>query len=331
MADHVQAGHERRRAAQRDLVRHWHRAGALREGLGPAEAGDVLWALTSPELYLLHVRGSGWSPARYERWLDRTPSPDRCWGLDSPVAGGSTMPVMERPEPDLLVIGRFARLVGLSVGALRHYDELGLLRPAWVDPDAGYRSYRRDQLAAARTIVRLRGLEVPLDTIRAWLATDDAAARQRLIADHRTRIEARTIRLQRVLHILGQPLAASPTRPGGHAREYRHPARPDDRPRRRHAPRARQGSLQPRLDTPRDRGPQPRADRHDDPRGARRAAGTGPGPRGMGRPRRPAASGNARASTPSWGAASLPCGMPVAASPSTKRPQAGRLGRRRCL
>ena len=121
------------------------------------------------------------------------------------------MAVMERPEPDLLVIGRFARLVGLSVGALRHYDELGLLRPARVDPESGYRSYRRDQLEAARTIVRLRGLEVPLDTIRAWLATDDPAARQRLLADHRARIEARTIRLQRVLHILGQPSAASPS------------------------------------------------------------------------------------------------------------------------
>ena len=120
------------------------------------------------------------------------------------------MALMERSEPDLLVIGRFARLVGLTVGALRHYDELGLLRPAWVDPDTGYRSYRRDQLEAARMIVRLRGLEVPLDTIRAWLATDDASVRQRLLADHRARIEARTIRLQRVLHVLGQPLAVSP-------------------------------------------------------------------------------------------------------------------------
>ncbi len=70
-------------------------------------------------------------------------------------------------DADLLVIGRFARLAGLSVGALRHYDELDLLRPAWVDPETGYRSYRRDQLETARTIVRLRDLEVPLETIRA--------------------------------------------------------------------------------------------------------------------------------------------------------------------
>ena len=64
---------------------------------------------------------------------------------------------------DLLTIGRFARLTGLSVGALRHYDELDLLRPARTDPFTSYRLYRRDQLETARTIVRLRDLEVPLD------------------------------------------------------------------------------------------------------------------------------------------------------------------------
>lgn len=69
VAQHVRTGHDRRRAAQRDVIRHWQRVGALREGVGPAEAGDVLWALTGPELYLLHVGGSGWSPTRYERWL----------------------------------------------------------------------------------------------------------------------------------------------------------------------------------------------------------------------------------------------------------------------
>ena len=116
---------------------------------------------------------------------------------------------MELPDADLLVIGRFARLAGLSVGALRHYDDLDLLRPAWVDPDTGYRSYRRDQLETARTIVRLRDLEVPLDGIRAYLGTDDPAERRRLLTEHRKHIEARTFRLQYVLHAVGR-LAADP-------------------------------------------------------------------------------------------------------------------------
>jgi len=116
---------------------------------------------------------------------------------------------MELPDPDLLVIGRFARLVGLSVGALRHYDDLDILRPAWVDPETGYRSYRRDQLETARTIVRLRDLELPLETIRAYIGTDDPAARRRLLKEHRSRVEARTFRLQYVLHVVGR-LAAEP-------------------------------------------------------------------------------------------------------------------------
>ena len=112
---------------------------------------------------------------------------------------------------DLLPIGRFARLCGLSVGALRHYDELDLLRPARTDPFTNYRLYRRDQLQTARTIVRLRDLEVPLETIRDLLATDDPADRRRLLREHRTRIEARTFRLQRVLHILGQLSSEDPS------------------------------------------------------------------------------------------------------------------------
>ena len=110
----------------------------------------------------------------------------------------------------MLPIGRFARLSGLSVGALRHYDELDLFRPARTDPFTNYRLYRRNQLTAARTIVRLRDLEVPLETIRELLATDDPAERRRLLREHRTRIEARTVRLQRVLHILGQLSSEDP-------------------------------------------------------------------------------------------------------------------------
>lgn len=120
---------------------------------------------------------------------------------------------------ELLPIGRFARLAGLSVGALRHYDELDLLRPAEVDRSTGYRRYRRDQLATARTIARLRELELPLDEIRRILALDDPAGQRARIAAHRRRIEARTVRLQRVLHQLHhlterrEPLVSQPPGP----------------------------------------------------------------------------------------------------------------------
>jgi DNA-binding transcriptional MerR regulator len=120
-------------------------------------------------------------------------------------------------EDDLLSIGRFARLAGLSVGALRHYDELDLLRPADIDRFTGYRRYRRAQLETARTIARLRDLELPLDEIREVLAMDDPASQRRRLATHRARIEARTNRLTRLLHVVGRmtdgkdPIMTNPT------------------------------------------------------------------------------------------------------------------------
>jgi DNA-binding transcriptional MerR regulator len=107
-------------------------------------------------------------------------------------------------DDDLLSIGRFARLAGLSVGALRHYDELDLLRPADIDRFTGYRRYRRAQLETARTIARLRDLELPLDEIQEVLAMDDPAEQRRRLAGHRARIAARTDRLTRLLHVVGR-------------------------------------------------------------------------------------------------------------------------------
>jgi DNA-binding transcriptional MerR regulator len=111
---------------------------------------------------------------------------------------------MAAVDDDLLSIGRFARLTGLSVGALRHYDELDLLRPADIDEFTGYRRYRRAQLESARTIARLRDLEVPLDEIREVLAMDDPAQQRRRLAVHRARIAARSDRLTRLLHVVGR-------------------------------------------------------------------------------------------------------------------------------
>jgi DNA-binding transcriptional MerR regulator len=73
-----------------------------------------------------------------------------------------------------------------------------------VDRDTSYRRYRRDQIAAARTVARLRDLEMSLDEIRDVLATDEEAERRQLLEAHRRRVEARTYRLQYVLHVTGQ-------------------------------------------------------------------------------------------------------------------------------
>ena len=103
-----------------------------------------------------------------------------------------------------LAIGAFAKNSGLTIGALRHYDELGLLRPARVDPQSGYRYYAPDQVTVARTIARLRSFEVPLDQIREVLADRNGAAVRKALDRHRAALEARSWQLQRTMHRLQQ-------------------------------------------------------------------------------------------------------------------------------
>lgn len=72
---------------------------------------------------------------------------------------------MDASEEPSLSIGQFSQRSGLSYKALRIYDRSGLLPPAQVDPDTGYRRYRAEQLARARQISLLRQLDIPLATI----------------------------------------------------------------------------------------------------------------------------------------------------------------------
>ncbi|WP_062383075.1 MerR family transcriptional regulator [Demequina iriomotensis] len=70
---------------------------------------------------------------------------------------------------ELLSIGAFAALSRLSVKALRHYDEQGLLAPVRVDPVTSYRWYSPDQVRRAALIGTMRRMDVPLPVIRAVL------------------------------------------------------------------------------------------------------------------------------------------------------------------
>jgi DNA-binding transcriptional MerR regulator len=99
---------------------------------------------------------------------------------------------------ELLSIGRFAQLTGLTAKALRHYDELGLLRPAQVDDFTGYRWYSPDQAHDAVAIRRLRGFELPLDEIAEVLGGGDGVLRERL-AVQRARLEGRAVVTDRMI------------------------------------------------------------------------------------------------------------------------------------
>jgi DNA-binding transcriptional MerR regulator len=75
----------------------------------------------------------------------------------------------------MFTIGAFAEHGRVSVRMLRHYDAIGLLRPAHVDPASGYRYYRAEQLTQLNRIVALKELGFGLQQVRAILHEDVSA------------------------------------------------------------------------------------------------------------------------------------------------------------
>ena len=116
-------------------------------------------------------------------------------------------------DDELLTIGLFAVLSGLSVNALRHYDELGLLAPAQVDPATGYRRYHRRQIGRARMICALRRVDMPIEAVQqALLAPGDAAVRE-LLTRHRNRLASRARAVNRLIHVVDHYIAEGVTMP----------------------------------------------------------------------------------------------------------------------
>ena len=76
-------------------------------------------------------------------------------------------------EPRTLTVGAVARLAGVTVRSLHHYDEVGLLRPSGRS-EAGYRRYTDADIERLQRILFYRELEFGLDEIRAALVDPDA-------------------------------------------------------------------------------------------------------------------------------------------------------------
>ncbi len=100
-------------------------------------------------------------------------------------------------------IGQFAQVAKVSVRTLRHYDEVGLLRPAAVDESSGYRSYSASQLPLLNRILVLKDLGFTLAEItrliEAGVSTDELVGMLRLRqAEAERAAEDERLRLARV-------------------------------------------------------------------------------------------------------------------------------------
>ena len=109
----------------------------------------------------------------------------------------------------MLKIGEFSKLAQVSVKTLRYYDELGLLRPDWVDRYTGYRYYSLGQLPRLNRLLVLRELGFSLAQIERLLREDlPAGELQRLLklrqAEIAHQVQAEQARLERVAARLRQ-------------------------------------------------------------------------------------------------------------------------------
>jgi DNA-binding transcriptional MerR regulator len=113
-----------------------------------------------------------------------------------------------------LTIGAFSRLTHLSIKTLRYYHQVGLLEPADVDRDSGYRYYRPGQARTAQLVRRFRDLDMPVAEVKAVLAAPDLQSRDAILAEHLHRMreqlrqtEAAVESLRRMLGGAAEPIA----------------------------------------------------------------------------------------------------------------------------
>jgi predicted transcriptional regulator YdeE/DNA-binding transcriptional MerR regulator len=103
----------------------------------------------------------------------------------------------------MLKIGDFSRLGQVTVKTLRHYAQLGLLKPAWIDRFTSYRYYTLDQLPRLNRILALKDLGFSLEQIASLLDDNLSAGQLQGIvmlkqAELEQRVQAEQVRLARV-------------------------------------------------------------------------------------------------------------------------------------
>ena len=100
-------------------------------------------------------------------------------------------------------IKEFARLTGVSVRTLHYYDEIGLLHPAAVDKDTGYRDYDEQSLLRMQEILFYRELDFSLKSIGQILSSPNYDANQAL-AEQKDLLILKKERLERLISAIDQ-------------------------------------------------------------------------------------------------------------------------------
>ena len=89
----------------------------------------------------------------------------------------------------LLTIGQFAAMHGINKKTLIWYDEIGLFKPAVINPENGYRYYNYHQSPILETILLLRELDVSIHEIQNFMKNRSARGLKCLLEEKITALE----------------------------------------------------------------------------------------------------------------------------------------------
>ena len=88
----------------------------------------------------------------------------------------------------LFSIGRLSKLTGVHVQSLRYYEEIGILKPAYVDPDSQYRYYTFQHVKIVEAIQFCVELDIPLKQFKDFLLETDGQIDYAKLMAHGTRL-----------------------------------------------------------------------------------------------------------------------------------------------
>ena len=106
-------------------------------------------------------------------------------------------------KQNLLTIGNLSKQTGVHVKSLRYYEQLGILLPAYTDPDTGYRYYTLSQIPVVDAIRACIFLDIPLKEFIGFLTRDQRRIHYKKLFSHGTMLAHRKIRdIQEKLRLL---------------------------------------------------------------------------------------------------------------------------------
>ncbi|KRN99194.1 MerR family transcriptional regulator [Companilactobacillus kimchiensis] len=98
----------------------------------------------------------------------------------------------------LFTIGQLSKLFKVKISTLRYYDEVGLLKPARINPETHYRFYSTEQFERLNVIGYLRALDLSIDSIKEFFEARDISKLEEMLQEQKQQIQRQISSLKNI-------------------------------------------------------------------------------------------------------------------------------------